>query len=50
MRRHRRNGAGGTGFVFFGAGLLACTLLPTRLVVMVLAAALVLCGISCGNR
>lgn len=50
MRRNRRGRAGAGGFVWFGAGLVACTVLPTRLVVLVLAAALVLCGLSCGNR
>ncbi len=47
--KRRRTGRGGIGFVYFGAGLLACTVLPTKLVVLVLAAALVLCGLSCGH-
>ncbi|MBQ8684263.1 MAG: hypothetical protein IJ518_07095 [Clostridia bacterium] len=48
MKRRRQNSA--ACFAYFGAGLVACTVLPTRLVVLVLALALVVCGLSCGNR
>lgn len=49
-RKGRRDGFGGLGFAAFGFGLLACTILPPKLMVVLLGAALVLCGISCGKR
>ncbi len=49
MRRSRRRHPSGFGFVCFGLGLLACVALPTRLMVVLLGAALILCGFSCGK-
>jgi hypothetical protein len=49
-RGRKRHDSSGLGFAAFGIGLLACTLLPTKLMVVLLGAALVLCGISCGKR
>ncbi len=46
-RCHR---SGGCCFAAFGVGLLACAILPSKLMVVLLGAALVLCGIACGNR
>ncbi len=46
----RRDGGSSGGFVAFGLGLLACTVCPTKLVVILLGIALVLCGVSCGKR
>jgi len=50
MRRGRRNSGNGLVFAAFGVGLLACTVFPTKLVVLLLGAALVLCGCSCSKR
>lgn len=51
MKRNRRCDCGtGVGFVAFGAGLLVCTLLPSKLLMIVLGAALILCGCTCGKR
>lgn len=36
--------------VAFGGGLLACAVLPPKVLIIVLGAALVLCGISCGKQ
>lgn len=49
-RSKRRNGSNGWVFAAFGTGLLACTILPPKLMVVLLAAALILCGVSCGKR
>lgn len=49
-RGSRRNDSNGWGFAAFGIGLLACTILPSRLTVVLLAVALILCGVSCGKR
>ncbi len=49
-RRNHHHTGSGVGFVAFGCGLLACTVLPTKCIVFLLAAALVLCGFSCGKR
>ncbi len=49
-RGSRRNDSNGWGFAAFGIGLLACAILPSKLMVVLLAAALILCGISCGKR
>lgn len=46
MRRYRRSKGGLQGsFVSFGIGLLACFLLPAKLVIAILGIALILCGI-----
>ncbi len=51
MRRcHNRRRGNGFPFAAFGIGLLACTILPSKLMVVLLGAALVLCGLSCGKR
>lgn len=50
MARRRCRGGCNAVFVAFGAGLLVCAVLPTKLMVVLLAAALVLCGFSAGNR
>ncbi len=49
-RGGRTKNAAGLGFAAFGFGLLACTVLPTKLTVVLLGVALVLCGLSCGKR
>ena len=49
-RGKRRNDSNGWIFAAFGIGLLACTIFPSKLMVVLLAAALILCGVSCGNR
>lgn len=50
-RQHRRNGCFDVvGFAAFGAGLLTCCILPTKLLVVILGAALVICGVSCGKH
>ncbi len=46
---HSRTGVG-FSFAAFGCGLLVCTMLPTKLMVVLLGAALVFCGVSCGKR
>lgn len=47
MRRcHRRRGGLQICCISFGIGLLACFLLPVKLVIAVLGIALVLCGLS----
>ncbi len=50
MRRKRCRSGAGVGFVAFGAGLVVCTVLPSKLLMIVLGAALILCGCSCGKR
>lgn len=46
MKRYRRRGGClQTCFVSFGVGLLACFLLPAKLVIAILGIALVLCGV-----
>ncbi|MBQ9860243.1 MAG: hypothetical protein IJO76_06170 [Clostridia bacterium] len=50
MARRRRACGDSTVFIAFGAGLLACAVLPTKLMVVLLATALVLCGCFAGNR
>lgn len=46
MRRYRRGSNGlQVCLVSFGIGLLACFLFPTKLVMVVLGGALVLCGL-----
>lgn len=49
MRRHRRGGGDGLLFAAFGIGLLCCTVCPSKLVVLLLAVALVACGFSCAR-
>ena len=49
MGRHKR-GATGLCFVSFGIGLLACLVFPSEFVVVLLGAALIFCGLSCGRR
>lgn len=49
-RGKRHNDSNGWLFAAFGIGLLACTILPSKLMVVLLAAALILCGVSCGKR
>lgn len=47
MRRYRRRHSGAKiGVISFGIGLLACFILPAKLVVAILGVALVLCGLS----
>lgn len=49
--RHRRRNTGTTVcFAFFGIGLLTCTVLPPKVLVVLLGAALILCGFSCAKR
>lgn len=50
QRKRCQSGGAGIGFVAFGAGLIACTLLPSKLLMIVLGAALILCGCTCGKR
>lgn len=52
MRRRHRRGAGVdvVCFAAFGAGLLTCCILPTKLLVVILGVALVICGVSCGKH
>lgn len=50
MRRKRCRSGAGVGFVAFGAGLVVCTVLPSKLLMIVLGAALILCGYTCGKR
>lgn len=51
MRRRKcSDGGTGVGFIAFGAGLLVCTLLPSKLLMIVLGAVLILCGCTCGKR
>lgn len=45
-----RHEANGVCFAAFGIGLLSCAILPPKLMVVLLAAALILCGVSCGKR
>lgn len=47
-KRQRRSPM--AAYAAFGGGLLACAVLPTKWLVVLLAAALVLCGLSCGKR
>ena len=49
MRRRRRNSTE-LCFVAFGVGLLACLVVPSEFVVVLLGAALIFCGLSCGRR
>ncbi len=49
-RRHRHGGCNVVSFAAFGAGLLTCCILPTKLLVVILGAALVICGVSCGKH
>lgn len=47
MRKYRRKGGGfQLCLVSFGVGLLACFLFPTKLVIIGLGIALILCGLS----
>lgn len=48
MRRRYRGFAVYLGT--FGVGLLVCYVLPTRLVLLLLAIALILCAFFCGRR
>ena len=50
MRRRRRNDNTELYFVAFGVGLLACLVFPSKFVVVLLGAALIFCGLSCGRR
>ncbi|MBQ1950773.1 MAG: hypothetical protein II363_04180 [Clostridia bacterium] len=50
MRRCRNNTGAGVCFAAFGVGLLACCVLPTKCIVVLLGAALVCCGLSCTKR
>ncbi len=50
MRRRKCSGGTGVGFVAFGAGLVVCTILPSKLLMIVLGAARIRCGCTCGKR
>lgn len=46
----RKCGKNGVGLTAFGAGMLLALLCPTRFVLIVVAAAFVLLGISCSKK
>ncbi len=50
MRRRHRKDRDVLGFAAFGAGMLVCVIFPTNFLILVLAAALILCGLSCGKH
>lgn len=51
MKRNRCGGScAGVGFMAFGAGLVVCAVLPSKVMMVVLGAALMLCGYTCGKR
>ncbi len=53
MRRYcnrRKGGKTMVCFAAFGCGLVTCCVLPPKVLVILLGAALILCGVSCGKR